>query len=85
MPPRECLEARSYEEACRIRYRIEKKKISKQAYGILAKIREVDEFLAVNEAARQCVAEVHPARFGMVVARWSTARKSKQGRRSGAR
>jgi predicted RNase H-like nuclease len=81
VPPRECLEARSYEEACRIRHRIEGKKISKQAYGILAKIREVDAFLDVNESARQCVAEVHPE---VSFAAWNGGRPMEHGKKKSA-
>jgi predicted RNase H-like nuclease len=59
-PLRPCLVARSYEEACRIRSEIERKKISKQAFGILPKIREVDDVLATNRALAARVIEVHP-------------------------
>jgi len=59
-PPRECLSAQTYEQACQIRYRIEGKKLSRQAYGILPKIREVDRYLARHAEARRRIAEVHP-------------------------
>ncbi len=34
--------------------------MSKQAYGILAKIREVDQYLALNKGVLPRIAEVHP-------------------------
>jgi len=60
VPLRACLKAMSYEEACRIRFRIEGKKMSKQAYGILPKIWEVDCYLTSQLAAQRRIAEVHP-------------------------
>jgi predicted RNase H-like nuclease len=59
-PPKECLSAQSYEQACQICYRIDGKKMSRQAYGILPKIREVDRYLARHAEARRRIAEVHP-------------------------
>jgi predicted RNase H-like nuclease len=59
-PPKECLSAQSYEQACQICYRVEGKKMSRQAYGILPKIREVEHYLARHAAARRRIAEVHP-------------------------
>jgi predicted RNase H-like nuclease len=44
-PIRPILDCRSWEEACRIRCEVEKKKISKQQFGILSKVREVDGVL----------------------------------------
>jgi predicted RNase H-like nuclease len=57
---RPCLVARTYEEACRIRLDIEGKKISRQAFGILPKIREVDDVLATARSLSARVTEVHP-------------------------
>jgi predicted RNase H-like nuclease len=59
-PLRACLQAGSYEDACRIRYRIEGKKMSRQAFEILPKIKEIDDFLDQDKPARSRVAEVHP-------------------------
>jgi len=59
-PPRQCLTAQSYEEACQLRFRIEGKKMSRQAYGILPKIREVDGYLTRHPETRRRIAEVHP-------------------------
>ena len=59
-PPRPCLVARTYEEACRIRFEIEGKKMSRQAFCILRKIREVDDVLAIERTVAARVIEVHP-------------------------
>jgi predicted RNase H-like nuclease len=59
-PLRATLAARTYAEACRIRYRLEGKKMSRQAYGILDKVREVDGLLHRCARKRVIVAEVHP-------------------------
>jgi predicted RNase H-like nuclease len=52
--------AASYEEACAIRERIEGKRMSRQAFGILPKIREVDEYLTGHPDIAVRVAEMHP-------------------------
>jgi predicted RNase H-like nuclease len=57
-PPRGVLASRSYDEANRLRRELEGKGLSRQTYGILAKIREVDDALALHTRAR--VYEVHP-------------------------
>lgn len=59
-PPKKCLDAKSYEQACQIRFLLDGKKMSRQAYGILPKIREVDRYLQRHPAARRRIAEVHP-------------------------
>jgi len=59
-PLRPCLVARTYEQACGIRFRIEGKKMSRQAFGILPKIREVDEVLRASRTLATRVVEVHP-------------------------
>jgi predicted RNase H-like nuclease len=59
-PPRAVLPARSFEEACRIREGLEGKRISKQAWGIVPKIREVDAALRRAPARTAWVYEVHP-------------------------
>ncbi len=59
-PCREALRARNYVEACTINQRITGRKLSRQAYGILPKIREVDDFLLGNVTARHVFHETHP-------------------------
>jgi predicted RNase H-like nuclease len=68
--PRAALRARSWQEACAIRERIEGKRMSKQAWGIAAKIGEVDEALRRDPARARWVREVHPE---LCFARWSGA------------
>jgi predicted RNase H-like nuclease len=59
-PIRPVLEARSWEEACAIRQRLEGKRMSKQAWGIVGKVRDVDRELHSHAALRDRVHEVHP-------------------------
>jgi predicted RNase H-like nuclease len=59
-PIRACLAARGYEEACEIRFRIEGKRMSRQAFGILPKIRDMDQVLRTNRTLAARVIEVHP-------------------------
>lgn len=59
-PLRACLAAKTYEAACEIRFGIEKNLMSRQAFGILPKIREVDTALAEHPAWTSRVVEVHP-------------------------
>jgi predicted RNase H-like nuclease len=59
-PLRRVLAARSWEEACAIRAGIEGRRMSKQAWGIVAKVREVDRALAQRRELRERVFEVHP-------------------------
>jgi predicted RNase H-like nuclease len=59
-PLRACLAAGTYLEACEIRFRIEGKRMSRQAFGILPKIREVDDVLATARSLSARVIEVHP-------------------------
>ena len=57
-PIRPMLKASKWEEACRIRFKVEGKRCSKQILGILPKIREVDAFMTPDLQAR--VLEGHP-------------------------
>jgi predicted RNase H-like nuclease len=59
-PIRPVLGASEYKEACQIRFGIEGKKMSKQGFAILPKIREVDDLLQGEPALREIVREVHP-------------------------
>jgi predicted RNase H-like nuclease len=59
-PLRPVLATRSWEEACTIRFRIDGKKMSKQAWGIVPKVREVDAFLRDDAKLTARVFEVHP-------------------------
>src|SRR5262249_34071238 len=59
-PLRPLLQTASYGEASRLREQIEGKRISRQTWGILPKIRELDDLLRANPAARSVTNEVHP-------------------------
>ena len=59
-PIRPLLAAATWDEACSIRERLERKRISKQAWAIVPKIREVDRALRENPARQGWVREVHP-------------------------
>jgi predicted RNase H-like nuclease len=59
-PLRPVLRAQTYAEACRIRRSIEGKGMSRQAFGILKKVREVDGVLRKRPNQRRKVVEVHP-------------------------
>jgi predicted RNase H-like nuclease len=57
-PIRAMLAARSWEEACQILLELEAKRCSKQLWGILPKIREVDE--GITPEVQRRVREGHP-------------------------
>ena len=57
-PPRAALCARSYTEACELRRQVEGKAVSAQAWGIFAKIAEVDALMTPE--LQELVIEAHP-------------------------
>ncbi len=59
-PSREALSASSYTDACKINYEILGRKITKQCWGIIPKIREVDAFIGKTPAALKVIRESHP-------------------------
>ena len=59
-PARQALRARSYEEALAKNKRALGRGLSRQTWGIVPKVREVDELLAKSETARHVVRETHP-------------------------
>ena len=59
-PIRPAAYSKSHAEATAIRTAAEGKGVAIQAYGIYAKVAEVDEFLRSDETARGIVVEVHP-------------------------
>lgn len=60
VPCREAVYAESYEKACEVNEKLTGKRISKQAWNIVPKIRDVDSFLVKNENYREKVREVGP-------------------------
>lgn len=59
-PVRAALNAISYESACELSFAAHGKRLSKQSFAILPKIREVDELLRTRSATDFPVHEVHP-------------------------
>ena len=59
-PVREVLEAKTCEQANRVSKAVAGRGISKQAFAIVPKIREVDRLLRRRSAARGLIREVHP-------------------------
>lgn len=57
-PCRACVDAGSYREACERNFAASGRMISRQCYGILAKIRHVDKLMSAER--QQFVREVHP-------------------------
>ncbi len=60
VPCREAVYAENYEKACEINKKLTGKSISRQAWNIVPKIRDVDAFLARNEILRETVKETAP-------------------------
>jgi predicted RNase H-like nuclease len=59
-PIRPVLDAANYNEACRIRFQIEQKKLSLQAWAITPKIIDIDEALRQDPELQKRLREVHP-------------------------
>jgi predicted RNase H-like nuclease len=59
-PLRAVLVAHTWEEACEVRFRIEGKRMSRQAWGIVEKVREVDQVLRRDPRLARRVVEIHP-------------------------
>ncbi|MGE5258009.1 MAG: DUF429 domain-containing protein [Hyphomicrobiales bacterium] len=59
-PIRAVLSAKTYTQACKIRYDAERKKMSRQAWAITPKIREIDDLLRRDPLLRAKTREVHP-------------------------
>lgn len=59
-PVRPTLVATSYEQACQIGQDTDGRKLSRQAWAILPKIREVDVFLRADPTLNRWIREVHP-------------------------
>jgi len=59
-PIRPMLAAATYADACRIGAACDGRRLSRQAWGIVPKIREVDLFLSADSAREGWLREVHP-------------------------
>lgn len=60
VPCREAVYMENYEKACKVNKELAGKSISKQAWNIVPKIRDVDSFLVENRILREKVKEVAP-------------------------
>lgn len=60
VPCRQALKATSYEKASEINERRLGRKLSRQSYALIPKIRELDDLLASSELARASIRETHP-------------------------
>jgi predicted RNase H-like nuclease len=70
VPVRACLPAASYEEASALHRQADGRGMSKQAWGILAKIGEVDAYLRGSKSPSLRIVEVHPE---VSFTRWGNA------------
>ncbi len=83
VPARPLLKASSWEQACRLGAGIDGRKINKQTWNIVPKIREVDAFLKAHPSWRRKIHESHPE---VCFCRWNGgramahAKKTAQGR-----
>lgn len=59
VPCREAIYAKTYKEACEVNERLTGKRISKQAWNIVPKIRDVDGFLVENENFKEKIGRAH--------------------------
>jgi predicted RNase H-like nuclease len=59
-PIRPMLGAATYEQACARGERADGRRLSRQAWNLLPKIREMDDFLAAGSGRRGWIREVHP-------------------------
>jgi predicted RNase H-like nuclease len=80
-PIRPVLEAADYRTACAIRYRVEGKKMSQQAFHIIPKIREMDALLQRNPLLNSRMVEVHPE---VSFAQWNGGVVFKNGKKTPA-
>ncbi|HWQ49708.1 MAG TPA: DUF429 domain-containing protein [Methanosarcina sp.] len=70
-PCREAIYARNYESACDINEEVTGKRLTKQTWGIVPKIREMNDFLIAIDSAKGKIIETHPE-----ICFWALAGKS---------
>lgn len=80
-PIRPVLKAQRYEDARRIHQEVDGKGISKQAFAIYPKIREVDDLLRSTSALQRRIREVHPE---VSFAYWNECRAMSEAKHSEA-
>ena len=81
VPVRSALTAETYEEASEKNRKASGKKLSKQTYAIMPKIREMDSLLRGSAKAQRVVREVHPEICFWALAGGSPMRHNKKTRR----
>lgn len=59
-PTRQATKAKGFEAACEVNYRITGKRLSRETWGICAKIREIDVLLGSRPRLRSILHEMHP-------------------------
>ena len=59
-PCREAIYAKNYEIACDINEEVTGKRLTKQTWGIVPKIREMNDFLIATDSAKGKIIEIHP-------------------------
>ena len=81
VPCRQAVYAQDYQQACRINFSRFGKKISRQAWNICPRIRDMDQFLQGNEPAQSIVGESHPELVFAILAgnELTTSKKKPQG------
>ncbi len=59
-PIRPALRARTWEQACAIRERVDRKRYQRQAFGLFGKVRELDSLLRAEPRHQHQIFEAHP-------------------------
>lgn len=81
VPCRQALKAASYAEASATNERVLGRKLSKQSWALVPKIRELDDLLASSETARAALRETHPevCFWGLAGAPMAYAKQTRDG------
>ena len=80
-PVRAALGATDYREACDLSYAVSGRKLSKQAYNLLPKIRQLDQLLLEDPQRIDRVHEVHPE---LAFAQWNGGEPMAQAKKTAA-
>ena len=80
-PVRAALGAVDYRDACDLSFAVSGRKLSKQAYNLLPKIRQLDQLLLANPQRSDRVHEVHPE---LAFCQWNGGEPMAQGKKTAA-
>ena len=80
-PVRAALGAVDYREACNLSFAASGRKLSKQAYNLLPKIRQLDQLLLANPGRSDRVHEVHPE---LAFSQWNGGEPMAHGKKTAA-